>query len=369
MYKKLQINIFIIFISSFLSAQEKDGKHLFNIDGFETSYNDGVVMPHNETIDFLTRDYIRSFSLNFLYHTNGEKLWQKLYHNPQLGWGYSYSTLGNKKIFGDAHSIYSFFEAPVLSIHDKAQINYRLAFGLSYVTKTFDLKNNYSNIAIGSNINMYFNLMLNAAIKLTNDYHIFGATGLTHFSNGKVKAPNKGINTITTSAGLRYYFNHNTYRKKPEIEIPEIERKGKFSIIWSHGTTKYNRLIDKPFYISSLNASYERKYKHWAQYGFGLDAFYNGSLKIQIENYPDENFNKDALYRLGAHLSHDFLVGDVALTIQLGHYIYNKRFFITDFYNRVGLKYYFSDHWLLNVSLKSHYANAEFIEFGIGYYL
>lgn len=369
MVKNYLIIIFSILIPSFISAQENASSPLFKIDGIEAYYNNGMVMPHNETIDFLTKDYIHSYSVNFFYYTSGEKLWHKMYNQPQIGWGYSYSNLGNREIFGKAHSVYPFFEAPLFTLPDKLQINYRLAFGVSYITKKFNIDHNYDNIAIGSHGNIYFNLMLNATLKLTEKYHILSGTGLTHFSNGKLKAPNKGINTLTGSLGIRKYLNYNEYKKKPKIDVPEVKNKNRFSIIWSHGTTKYNRLIDKSFYISSLNLSYERQYKHWAQYGFGLDAFYNGSLKIKIENYPDQNYSNEALYRMGVHVSHDFIAGNVALSLQLGHYLYNKRFFISDFYNRIGIKYYFSEHWLANVSLKSHYANAEFIEFGLGYYL
>jgi hypothetical protein len=210
--------------------------------------------------------------------------------------------------------------------------------------------------------------MLNAEVKLFEKTNLFIAAGLTHFSNGKVKAPNKGLNTITSSFGIRHYFNEHAFEKKEIIDLPDIKERNRLSVIWSHGMKEHSRFIDGFFYISSLNISYERKYKHWAQVNLGLDGFYDKSLRVRIEGDPRDKFPESQLFRLGAHLGHDFLVGNVALTVQLGHYFYNKRFFITDFYNRIGLKYYFNDRFILNMSLKSHNANAEFIEFGLGYF-
>jgi hypothetical protein len=37
------------------------------------------------------------------------------------------------------------------------------------------------------------------------------------------------------------------------------------------------------------------------------------------------------------------------------------------FYHRLGLRYQFKEHLLLNLVLKSHWARADYIEYGIGY--
>jgi len=366
MMGKQTILLLFIFFAVTTFAQEKKQDKELPFDQTEISYNSGMIMPHVPAIDFITNEYISSFNLNLIKKKDGEKLWENLYHQPALGVGYYHGSLGNREIYGNAHSVYAFFEAPIWNIRNQLELNYRMSTGLSYISKTFDTYNNIYNIAIGSHLNLHFNLFLNALINITEDYKLISGIGFTHFSNGKIKSPNKGLNVINGSLGIRYFFSQPEPLKK-DFTQPEIPDKNHFSVIWSHGLKDYNRFKKAVYYISSLNMSYERQYAHFAKAGTGLDVFYNSALRNFREEPVRTGITSSDLYRLGMHISHDFIVGDFSLTIQLGHYFYNKAFYITDIYNRIGLKYYSDDRIILNLSLKSHNANAEFIEFGIGY--
>lgn len=365
MGKKL---IFFLFIILWLKtpAQEASREPLFSFDQAEIFYNSGMIMPHAPALDLITDEYISSFNLNLLKRMEGDSLWENLYHQPDLGIGYYQGSLGNNEIYGNAYSLYGFFEAPIWNIRNKFEMNYRMSVGLSYVSKTFDPNENLYNIAIGSHLNLHFNLFLNALVNITERYRLVSGISFTHFSNGKIKSPNKGLNVINGSVGIRHFFGQ-TKSKNTNFTKPSIKDKNHFSLIWSHGLKDHNRFLDASYYVSSLNLSYERQYAHVAKAGFGVDAFYNPSL-INLQDEPSGNsLSNPGLYRMGAHLSHDFIVGDFSLTMQLGRYFYNKAFFITDVYNRIGLKYYSNEGIILNLALKSHNANAEFIEFGIGY--
>ena len=365
MGKKTILLLFIVVAVETLAQEKKQDKGL-PFDQTEVFYNSGMIMPHVPAIDFVTEEYISSFNLNFLKTMDGEKTWENVYHHPNLGIGYYQGSLGNNKIYGNAYSLYALFEAPIWRVHNQFELNYRMSTGLSYLSKTFDIKNNIYNIAIGSHFNLHFNLFLNASVNITENYKLISGIGLTHFSNGKIKSPNKGLNVINGSLGIRYYFRQPRPMNKDFIK-PEINKKNHFSLIWSHGLKDYNRFKDAVYYISSFNMSYERQYAHFAKAGTGLDVFYNSALRNFREQPVNFGITNSALYRLGLHISHDFMVGNFSLTMQLGHYFYNKAFYITDVYNRIGLKYYTDNQMVFNLALKSHNANAEFIEFGIGY--
>jgi hypothetical protein len=51
---------------------------------------------------------------------------------------------------------------------------------------------------------------------------------------------------------------------------------------------------------------------------------------------------------------------------QLGYYVYYPFDFEGQVYNRVGLKRYFNDKVFAAITLKSHGAKAEAVEFGLG---
>lgn len=367
MVKKLIFIAFII-LGIETKAQENNEDNILPFDQLEFSYNSGMIMPHAPAIDLITDEYISSFNVNILKHMDGNKLWEKLYRYPELGIGFYQGSLGNNRIYGKAYSLYAFFEAPAWNYRNKLEFNYRMSAGVSYVSQTFNLRDNIYNIAIGSHLNIHFNLYLNALISITESNKIISGVSLTHFSNGKIQSPNKGLNVINGSVGIRHYFRQPSLPKK-EFTLPGISDKDRFSLIWSQGLKDHNRFKKATYYISSMNLNYERKYAHVAKAGVGIDAFYNSSLVNVQERNQQTGLSNPNLYRLGIHLSHDIIAGDFSLTMQLGHYFYNRAFYITDIYNRVGLRYYTRDGMILNLSLKSHNANAEFIEFGIGYVL
>ena len=53
--------------------------------------------------------------------------------------------------------------------------------------------------------------------------------------------------------------------------------------------------------------------------------------------------------------------------MNIGHYLYSRYTDLSLIYTRLGLIYRINSHLLANVSLKSHMAKADFIEWGIGY--
>jgi len=357
--------VFVVFFTLFCFTEGIAQNRWFH--GFEAAGQSGFIMPHNRSIDYMTSEYVNAFHLNLIRETDGDKLWEKLYSYPSLGFGFYHGNLGNNSVYGKSYSLYSYFEAPAFRYLDLFEINYRLSYGLSYVSKTFELHRNYNNIAIGTHLNLHFNLMLNLIIPFNDHLELFSSAGFTHFSNGKIKSPNKGLNVVSGGLGIRYMM-HSTDKEAVDPEsIPPVKKKNHYSVIWSHGIKDHSRFNDNQYYIYSLAFNYHRKYKHWGQWGAGLDLFYDGSMVNLTKTGSQADFFNKKLYRLGLHGSQDFIIGDFFLGLQLGYYLYSKVFYITNIYSRVSLKYAITQSLLANVSLKSHNANAEFIEFGVGY--
>lgn len=65
-------------------------------------------------------------------------------------------------------------------------------------------------------------------------------------------------------------------------------------------------------------------------------------------------------------IGHELFINKLSLITQLGYYIYYPFDFEGKTYQRVGLKRYFGDKWFVAITLKSHAAKAEAVEFGLG---
>ena len=65
-------------------------------------------------------------------------------------------------------------------------------------------------------------------------------------------------------------------------------------------------------------------------------------------------------------MGHELFINRMSLITQVGYYIYYPFDFEGRTYLRIGLKYYFGKKWFGALTLKSHGAKAEAIEFGVG---
>mgnify|MGYP006284479309 CR=1 FL=1 len=328
----------------------------------------GFIMPHHKSIEYNIVDHIRPLSLRAGFRPTGGKDWHSYYRFPEIGLGVYGSNLGNDKVYGFSYALYTYFKSPFIT-RPIWHLDYEIAFGLSWLTKKFDVENNYQNIAIGSSTNIYFDAGLMASFRLHSRLYLLSGLQFIHFSNGKITSPNKGLNVVTSSIGLQYFFNENSYGKYNQAKAQKktFIPSNYFQGIYAHGIKSISRMEDGFFYASSLSLEYHKKYNRKYNWGLGLDLFYDGTSGLS-ENQITADFTTN-FFQLGLHASHDLMVGRMALIMQVGGYLWLPGKAEAPIYNRIGLRYTFDSGIIANLSLKSHYAQASFIEFGIGYQL
>jgi hypothetical protein len=73
--------------------------------------------------------------------------------------------------------------------------------------------------------------------------------------------------------------------------------------------------------------------------------------------------------RPGIHIGHQLEFSKLTVATQIGYYIYAKDKSDGPIYSRFALRYKLNSKLLLNLALKTHYAKADFIEWGVGYIL
>jgi len=90
-------------------------------------------------------------------------------------------------------------------------------------------------------------------------------------------------------------------------------------------------------------------------------------IRFQATSFPEMDVNLDDDYkRVGVFLGHELFINRMSVITQLGYYVYYPFDFEGKVYNRVGLKRYFGEKVFGAITLKSHGAVAEAVEFGIG---
>ena len=115
-----------------------------------------------------------------------------------------------------------------------------------------------------------------------------------------------------------------------------------------------------------MNYAYQINYKH--KLGFGLEYFYDRSLRKRLIVQGVEEIHHRDLFRPGINISHELLFSNLSFITQFGWYIYSKSARFGNKYYRAGLKYHINKNWFVILALKAHLpAIADFTEWGIGY--
>lgn len=335
----------------------------FNISG-----NYGFLTPHHRSIEYFVEEHVPGFQLETGFKTYGHKDWHQHHLYPDIGIGYSYSGLSNNEVYGTAHALYSFIQTTVNKKPDFFRIKQKFSFGLSYLSETYDLRENPYNLAIGSHLNVHLAYMLGLHLKVNENVSAYTGLIFTHVSNGKVKEPNKGLNTVTGSVGLAYRFRQqHTEYDDPEVEVTTYPPK-RWSLFYSVGWKQISRRVDGYFFASSLALDYAFYRSSKAKAGVGLDFFYDSSVDEHRE-FDNEEFESNSEYfRSAIHLSYEFIVGRTSFVLQPGLYFFNPYDKFGYGVNRLAIRYRLTPSWVTNVAIKAHlFAKADFIEWGVGY--
>ena len=244
----------------------------------------------------------------------------------------------------------------------------------------------------------------NAGLNMFNGY--LGVKYL--FNEEKLLAP------LVISGGTR---ENSSELDSPLVctEIPNSLKRWSGEVILSGGVKKLYYKDEKYFGTASLNVEGYYHTCHQHRIGLGLDLFYDGAYAQTVaqdtsgkyywtrENTqfgrtftPNNNFENKL--RLGLNIANELTIGKVGIFFHFGLYLYDpvknmepggeilqalnsgetpkKKGFIYPYdidkedgwnYFRIGAKYHFTEHFLVNLSFKTHLQKVEFFELGLGY--
>ena len=121
-----------------------------------------------------------------------------------------------------------------------------------------------------------------------------------------------------------------------------------------------------------FSAFADKRLNYYSTLQFGADLFISKYLeefiKYRAIAYPELELSGDEDYkRVGLFIGYELRINRNAISSQIGYYAYYPYEFSERIYLRLGLKrYLYKDKLFAVISLKSHLAQAEAIEFGLG---
>ena len=346
--------------------------------GFEIRQKVGFLAAHHAGMAHIPKQLAVATELSYLKRLSGDRVWQKSYRQPVVGSTLFIGSVGNNDILGHYVGVYGFAELPIIK-YKKYRMDWKFSTGLGYTNKPYDPVTNPKNVAIGSHLNA----LMCFALKQTFGFRNSGITlamDMTHFSNGAFKVPNRGINLPYLSLGFQHYFQGNSAAS----HNGNLEKDAASRI----------KPIPKPNFLTyqqwqlSLNGIFTCKEtmpiggKKYPVYAGSISLRRYGSQKSGVEVNLDV-FSKQAL------MNYEPMVSKTQLDIlQLGisaayilpfdrfNFVFGSGFYIRDLYRadgpmyiRLGCRYYLTKNISAVFGLKTHYAKADYLEFGLSYHL
>ncbi len=335
----------------------------------EASYLRGNMLPHTEDMYHLVNGHPQAFWLSVHKKTDGTKEWHQAYNYPDYGAYFLYQDFKSQPL-GEIYSVgalYNFY-------FWKRRMQFKLAQGLAYSTNPYDKVDNSKNKAFGTRI------MCNTNLGLAYDnQNVFKNVGFhaglmfTHYSNGRFKSPNSGINTYMLNLGVNYNFSDD-FKPQPDTTMVAkfSKQRIRYNVVLRSGINE-NPIIGSgqyPFYHIGFYA--DKRINRKSALQLGAELFLTKSIEEYIQYYsvayPEENISANTDYkRVGVFVGHELIINRISLEAQLGYYVYEPFKKDIPIYDRVGLKYYFTDRLFGGFTIKTHLFLAEALEFGIGY--
>jgi len=329
---------------------------------YALNHHYGAMMPHNTYLKYLNQENIKSIETNIWFeHPTSQQA-----GNVTLGSGYIFSNLGNYKVFGNMHAFFFGLRSPRL--FNKLPVQYKIGLGVGYATKNHNPDSKYLNLAIGSHLNAYGQLSLSGRIRTGHEKWILRpGISFHHLSNGKIVAPNMGLNLLTFHIGLELH-SHHTHSGAMLIERKKsLNERNRFIIMVAPGIKQVHSRVDQKIFASGLIFDYSYLFLAESSIGIGVNFFYNDTWSI----YPYNLATPDAPpppFQSSLHLSLQQDLGHISFILHPGIYIYKPSDEIPRFANRLGVKYSLKNNFSVQFSIKHHwFARADYFEWGVGY--
>ena len=354
----------LLFSTLLCFAQEETVPKKFTIDA--NAYY-GSIIKHNTDITHLITDHPAGFIVSFNRKRFGQEEWEQEYNYPDTGLSFIYQDMNNSTL-GNNYSLYAHYNFYFF----KRNLQFRIGQGLAYNTNPYDKNENFRNNAYGTHIMSTTFFMLNYhKERILEGLGFKAGISVIHYSNANVKAPNTSTNTFAFNAGFIYDMDGGQEIEYISREREKLTEPFRYNLAFRSGVNESDVVNSGqfPFYIFSAYADKRLRRKSAVQ--LGADFFFSNFLKelirFQAISFPEMNVDEDTDYkRIGMFAGHELFISRLSIVTQFGYYVYYPFDFEGRTYIRVGLKHYFGKKWFGAITLKSHGAKAEAVEFGLG---
>jgi len=326
----------------------------------------GKTLIHTSLLAPIVERPVLGYEIFFSKQTTGEHPWNAFFNYPEYGICYSLFDLGSPDYAGTAQCLYPYLNFHLIDNNSRVNIDLRTGVGLAYVEKIYNAQTNPLNHAFSTHLNVTLNARLQTIVKMNNSWSLFAGAGIMHISNGALKMPNLGMNTLTYFMGISQSFGNEFQFRAPKNTFNEKNRNWDCSLFLLGGMKEINPIGGKKYFAGDFNLELTKKHLQYTRFGLSLDVTYDASEYdcIIFQSLPPvERLNTT---RIGISGGYVLLFGDFSLDLFLGTYLHEENLLYGKIYQRTSLRYRLSDRLQLSIAFRNHKGKADFVGIGLG---
>lgn len=333
----------------------------------------GKLFLHTPKIFIQAPPLSSSVELTYGFQSNGEKEWQQRFGFPETSISLCLASQGNSKL-GWAAGLF-----PSIRFHVKsfkhAYVFAKLGGGIGIASKHWHrlpYSDTFNNV-IGSTVNNFTMFQIGYRQQIQKNWTIDAGIFFHHLSNASARQPNFGFNTYGLLLGTAYHPNgfQSKFKKR---DFPPTRQGVHFltKLIVARSEEKVN---DGPIYSTyGLSMAATRLVRQKARLMLGADvAYYTKWYALYKNSGLFDGEERIHAFRYSLFVANEFTFGRVGFPLQLGVYL-NRPIQGPKIYQKLGLNYHLyqksssrlKDVFLI-LQLKTHLAQAEYAEMGIGF--
>jgi len=362
-----------LFFFSFTACAQLDTSARWNL---VISPQAGFVIPHHKSMAHLIQGHSYGVHLYAKRLVDGTKYWHEAYNMPEHGVDLSFTDTGNPTQLGQQYAVSYLLNLPLNGkrcVEDWLRIStpgfkqwLGLGLGMGYATRRWDLETNHQAAVLGSQVNVAISLQYSVRLVSFSNGEIRSGLRLSHLSNGSFQLPNLGTNNAGVFVSYVVGKNGASYMKV--LDKPVLEK-----YLLSAGIVGGLKEIPPPTgrkYVATVFSLLgERRVSYKSAFGLGMDVLFDSSIIPLVEQRTNEVINARQAIQVGALLSYSLFFDRFSLKIQQGYYVVDPQRLNGSLYHRFGLRYALGGNFYAQLTLKTHFAKADYGEFGIGYTL
>jgi hypothetical protein len=326
----------------------------------------GYIISHRNNMSHLIKGHVFGVELNYIFRTSGTKAWQQIHKYPELGFCAVHLDLANPNQLGSMEALYPYANIRLNKLKRSWKLNLRIGVGLAVLTKPFDRETNHKNNAIGTYLNGFVNMRLGYAVMLSKSWRLETGVGLSHASNGAIATPNLGLNIATINLGLGYVMGCKEMVCKKDT-IAKCRKSWVPMVVVAAGIRELEQPDGSKYMAFGAQFNMYKTVNYKNRIGPGIELAYNNATREYYEEDSIFNAGFKDIVTIGTKISYEFTFNRLSVPVDFGYYIYKKQPDYGTMFHRVGLRYMINKHLLANVTLLTHWARADYFEFGLGY--